>query len=93
MPDEDKCGELRVELHQAFMWDCPHCGVENFQRGVTIHMTDEELLESGIEASDFESWRTATTAPCKVKCHDCERQFKATEDDDDDDHELPDPCS
>lgn len=25
-----------VELLPAFVWDCDHCGKENFQRGVTI---------------------------------------------------------
>ena len=73
----DTCDQLRVELHAAWMWDCPHCGTENFQRSVAVHMTDEELAESGCPPEDFEQFRYAHTSPCTVKCRECGKRFKA----------------
>lgn len=81
----DKCDKLCVELHMAFMWDCPHCGTENFQRAITLRMSDEELRESDCPPEDFEKFRTAHTMPCNVKCRDCGKRFKAAEASDEDD--------
>lgn len=47
-----------VELHQAWMWDCPSCGSENFCRSIRAEVTREEAIEAarlaGMVSYDFE---------------------------------------
>ena len=69
-----------VELHPAYMWDCPECGAENFERGVIVEM-DEEGIQAlrrdyGVEdavTGDF------MMAPEEVTCRKCGKEF-TTED-------------
>lgn len=73
-----------VELHQAFMWDCPACGRENFVRGIVCeeplsdqladareagHITDE-AIEAGMEG-------VYVYAPEDVTCAHCGEKFEA----------------
>jgi len=34
-----------VELIPAYVWDCPNCGREKFERGLVPEMSPEELQE------------------------------------------------
>lgn len=66
----------KVELHQAFQWDCDNCGVENFTRGITI--PQEQLDE--IKDIDMELIEGAwMMAPTNVKCKECESQYETEE--------------
>jgi predicted nucleic acid-binding Zn-ribbon protein len=78
-----------VFLHHAWMWDCPHCGTENFQRAVTVKTSDEELRASGVDEEDLDKFRVSTTSPCRVRCKDCGNQFNAVDDLDDEAGDLP----
>jgi hypothetical protein len=60
-----------VELVPAFMWDCPNCGRENFQRAVSVMVPPDQLPDH----LDPESGDgiIATTVPERVTCRhsDC----------------------
>lgn len=94
MPDELQ----KVEMHGAYVYDCPECGVENWQRCVTEFLdknkpehaeTIEEMY--GLEAlnSDYTAFRFVTY-PNVVKCKECGRIYKpiAPGQDDNDDEEF-----
>ena len=75
---EDKCpacGRYKVkeivELSPAYMWDCPNCGRENFQRAITVAMTDEDRLEMevGEEGGYWQSY------PDTVICKHCDMKY------------------
>lgn len=65
-----------VELHNAYMWDCPHCGSENFQRAISFRPTAEDALEYGVDLSDSDECFLMTT-PNYVSCRECKQRFKA----------------
>ena len=84
-----------VELHEAFMWDCPSCGRENFVRAIRVYREDlttndiEDLLEE-FELADvseldelFEQDMILTMAPSQVTCKDCANTFPADSGEDD----------
>lgn len=68
----------KVELHNAYMWDCPNCGRENFCRAVVAELTPEDvelmMREHGGEPSD---WQTGLwmTRPDEVTCSACGAEF------------------
>lgn len=76
-----------VEVHAAYMWDCPHCGVENWQRAVTLKMTEEELRESGVPVEEHDKWSVCTAAPCVVTCRECKSRWRTNTTHEEDDHE------
>lgn len=53
-----------IELHIAFFWVCPDCGVDNFERGV--------FWENGGGASGA----SYAIAPGEVTCADCDHDFE-----------------
>lgn len=77
--DSDKCRccgslltEKTVEMIPAYMWDCPHCGQENFQRSVSVTLTDEDREQMGLEEDEDGSWQTFPTTVC---CRSCGKRF------------------
>lgn len=71
-----------VELHQAFMWDCPECGRENFERAITAELTDQERIDllrqmgEFIDELDENVHGEFVAAPCSVTCRFCDHQFR-----------------
>jgi len=65
-----------VELHQAFMWDCPECGLENFARSVRLELSPEEIEEMsenfGVASSTDSRF---SIIPENVTCKHCEKKF------------------
>lgn len=62
----------KVELIPAFVWDCPECGQENFERAIVPEFSPEQMqemrLERGIdplEDGDF------LVSPTNVECKHC----------------------
>lgn len=70
----------RVELVPAHGWTCPDCGTDHFVRAVAIEMGEEERAAT-LERLDIEPWQDGTllTAPIRVQCPDCGRQFGTVE--------------
>ncbi len=68
-----------VELHDAFMWDCPHCGRENWQRAITYRPTPQDAVKLGIDPTDAVDG-VMITLPNYVMCGDpeCGQRFAAT---------------
>ncbi len=79
----------KVELHQAFMWDCPNCGVEHFERAIRPEMAPEQFeelredfgLEEG-QDGDF------LMMPTEVTCDVCGCSFEVTEEVNEDDDDF-----
>ncbi len=67
----------KIELHTAWQWDCPECGVENLERAVTVEMSQEDreemMEEHGLEPGVTGDW---TTQPDEVTCKSCNREFE-----------------
>jgi len=71
----------KIEMHPAWVWDCPECGRENFARSIVVEMSEEESLElklqSGINEWGDGFWQTA---PSHVECKHCKFGFEAEHD-------------
>ena len=65
-----------VELHHAWTWDCPNCGLRNHTNGTFVRdLTAEEREQLGIEEDEpYE----AATAPEEVTCAHCLYSFKTS---------------
>jgi len=78
-----------VELHQAFVWTCEDCGLENFERTVTVdpeRVADVATAAQMAEATDYivhmegldtEAGAGVTwlMAPERVTCQACGAEF------------------
>lgn len=76
-----------VELHMAFMWDCPGCGSENFERSLAVEKEQlsesdrEEIVEQfGFDSCDdlddyLDSGQHLSQVPFSVKCKSCKQEF------------------
>jgi hypothetical protein len=67
----------KVELIPAFVWDCPECGVEQFERTIRAELSPEDMdylrLQHGVdplEEGDF------LTQPREVQCSACKARFE-----------------
>jgi hypothetical protein len=65
-----------VELFQAFVWTCPECGIDQFERSIHVELSAEEMQELR-EDHGVEAWAPGqfVTAPHEVKCKHCEALF------------------
>ena len=70
-----------VILSPAYMWDCPACGRENFQRAITIAITDEDRLHMGLGPCEYGCFQSY---PNVVICRHCGQKYKAQHVHDDD---------
>jgi hypothetical protein len=69
-----------IELHPAWMWDCPHCGTENFQRSVCLEFTKEAYLEAGLPEDEWDDeHHIGQSYPNYVKCRDCSKRWKTSD--------------
>ena len=61
-----------VELHPAFVWDCPSCGREQFERSVVAELSPDELEELR-EQHGIQPWEAGRfhTKPTTVNCRSC----------------------
>lgn len=68
-----------VELHAAYVWDCDDCGRENFTRGCTPNLSDEEVQEIREELNlDDGHFGNFVLMPDTVECKFCKTKFIAT---------------
>jgi len=86
----------KVELLPAFVWTCPNCGIDKFERAVVPELTDEDKfkmrLEYGVEREDVEG--LFMMAPTEVQCIECKTYFETMdfgEEDEDSDIIIPFP--
>lgn len=73
----------KVELHPAFFWICPECGIDNYERSMNIEgqeipgRIEEEIRnEMGLEdweevPDDIMKSINVFMAPVDVKCKTC----------------------
>jgi len=85
MPDE------QVRLYQAFAWDCPNCGKQNFCNGVPVENPDvqKQLSEifqkqpQNIDGLDVEVQGEWVSVPDEVACSECSSSYQTVDDDED----------
>lgn len=72
----------RVELHPAYSWDCPECGVMQFSRAIVAEITpedQEDLAERyGGEAEEYLTGHWMSK-PDEVICSACGCQFETVD--------------
>jgi len=73
-----------IELHQAFFWDCPECGTENFERAMKMDLPIDEKIKILKQMGYLESWQDSLpdgmegdllSHPDRVRCKDCKKFF------------------
>lgn len=85
MPPEKK--KNKVELRQAFAFDCDACGRENFVRARAAELSPEDREEMRRELEmDDEEFRSLglvlTMRPKAVECGECGAKFEVENDED-----------
>lgn len=69
--------EYPIELRPAYVWDCPECGRECFERTVVIELSEEEMQqyrsEMGIQPWDQGNFQGM---PSEVTCPHCSYSSK-----------------
>lgn len=67
----------KVELLHAFLWTCPECGRDKFERSIVAELSAEEreelLQDHGL---DVRQEGVFCTAPKFVTCPDCQISFE-----------------
>lgn len=74
--------KTKVELHSAFQWDCDECGCENFCRGVTAELNEEDkqhMIEDHGVDPEYCGTGDWMLAPETVKCDHCGAEFETEE--------------
>lgn len=61
-----------VELAPAYMWDCPNCGRENFQRSIMTAITAEDRVEMNLDPDETGCWQSY---PNIVICRYCDSKY------------------
>jgi len=61
-----------VELHAAWRWDCPECGIESWIRG--LHLESEHLTEEQRAVLREEEWWVLY--PELVRCEYCKSGYR-----------------
>jgi rubredoxin len=74
----------RVTLRGAYVWTCPECGIDQFERGIAVECSDEELIELR-EDHGIQPWETGNwmLMPKAVRCKVCHKKFPTVHDGDD----------
>lgn len=69
-----------VELVPAFVWTCPECGVDKFERAILVELSEEEIEElQQEEDGEPEEAGSFLTSPQSVTCDKCKRTFATVE--------------
>lgn len=67
-----------AEMHPAYVWDCDHCGTENFVRSVVYEPSIEERTElataHGVSPDEIGDW---VSHPDEVTCSRCGTTYPA----------------
>lgn len=72
-------GTPKVEIHDAFVYDCPNCGRENFIRSFSEDLTPDEVNELVDKyGEDPEYWSSGCWAsrPTEVTCEFCSSSYE-----------------
>lgn len=75
--------ETSVELHLAFHWVCPECGIDNWCRGIAPDLPPEEKAKAR-ENLGIEVWEEGALMmrPESVECLACKCRFETLESED-----------
>ncbi|REJ65821.1 MAG: hypothetical protein DWQ31_16545 [Planctomycetota bacterium] len=65
-----------VEMHPAYLWDCPECGREKFERSIVVERSPETIAELR-EDLGIEQWEEGdfVMIPSQVTCDHCQLTF------------------
>lgn len=68
--------EKSVELVPAFLWTCPECGVDKFERAIVVELSAEEMDELR-QDHGVQPWETGNflNSPKNVTCDMCKQTF------------------
>lgn len=68
-----------VELHDAWVWDCDECGLENFEHSRRFEGSEEDLQELR-EEHGIGAWEAGKfhSLPSAVQCRHCKTTFETT---------------
>ena len=75
---------LEVPVLHSYVWDCPECGQENWQRAVYQNLTEEENKEALVILGELEPWQEPdprlhvemVSIPRRIFCSRCKVEFK-----------------
>lgn len=79
--------QSKIELHQAYQWDCDNCGRENFARAVVVELNpddpdDAEMIaiakeeNEGLRGEWTPFW---VTTPDEVACAHCGAEYETVD--------------
>jgi predicted nucleic-acid-binding Zn-ribbon protein len=82
-----------VELNPSYIWDCPECGRENFQRSVTRYLDPNDPEDGAVIIGlygELNSGRlvSAQSTPDRVTCKHCQTEFRVADIGPDDEDQL-----
>lgn len=70
----------KIEIHQAFFWQCLRCAAENFERAVLCEMTDDDKREAfGLDPWEEVPGGDFYMAPTHVNCRECGLQYETVD--------------
>jgi hypothetical protein len=71
----------KVELNPAYVWTCPYCGEDNWQRAIIREVAREDDLalyeELGIDPDSSDIRIRSAIEPTTVHCNHCEGVYEA----------------
>jgi len=72
--------KVKAELLPAFLWICPSCGLDNFERTIVVELSEVEVQELR-DDHGVESWEKGEflTSPREVNCGHCRESFRTEE--------------
>jgi hypothetical protein len=80
-------GLPEIEIHPAHVWDCDACGSENFERGIVVEPSEEDVQAIAEEVGEYQKgfWMMC---PDPVTCRNCGAKFNIQHMQDDEGEEL-----
>ena len=70
----------RTELHQAFIWTCDNCGRDQFERAISVEVSEQDERKLKFMAG-VELWWEGRfiAAPTEVTCQECDHTYSTEE--------------
>lgn len=83
-PPAFKRDPVKIQLYQAFLWNCPNCKGKNYDDGVFVEISPSEQLsmaeELGGSPDDYATGEIVK-APDSVTCSQCKQTYEPLSED------------